>query len=122
MIVRPLGQQISAATGATPNVSELLTSLRELLPIETTPGPDAEPVTAYDLAALAPGRYITFTGADLVQARYPSSCATGTGRARSTPLTGTLSTWFIRAVGILQCTSSPPQGSTAALALKYCPL
>ena len=115
----PVSPRTLASTGPAPAMPSLMASLSAILPVSDVPGPEPEPVAAFDVASLRPGTYVTFTGADLVQARYSTTCLDGpTGR----PVTGTVSAWFDRAVGIVQCGTAPPPTSTAAVAAKFCAL
>jgi hypothetical protein len=100
-------------------MSPLMASLSAVLPVSGVPGPEPEPVAAFDVASLRAGSYVTFTGADLVQASYSTTCHDG---HPVEPMTGTVSGWFDRAVGILQCGTAPPPTSTAAVAAKFCAL
>ena len=86
---------------------------------EDRPGPDPQPIDDSTLAGLSDGRYVTFSGADLVQVRYDTAC---TQQATGTQMTGTLTSWDAPAFGILQCSTQAPAGSSAALVQKYCAL
>jgi len=58
----PLSPRALASTGPAPAMSPLMASLSAVLPVSGVPGPEPEPVAAFDVASLRAGSYVTFTG------------------------------------------------------------
>jgi len=93
--------QMLAAVGPIPRLVDLLGALP--YPVSLAPGPGREPVSGLLDEVTAPGTYLLYAGADLIQGRYASTCMDD-----GLPMAGTVSSWTDRAVGILDCSTDPP--------------
>jgi len=100
--------------GSVVSPQAVLRVFQQKVPVAARPGPVVEPPSSWFGEDLAPGYYVTFTGADQVQALFETSCG-------GHEVHGSLSSWTARAAGILECKVNPPMGSTAARVQDYCP-
>lgn len=67
-------------------------------------------------ATLDPGRYVAYSGTQLVAIDFGGTCGPS-----GEPISGTWTAYADRGTGLLDCSTTPPAGSLAAKAVALCP-